>query len=70
MIKHNKKYVWLFFIAINLYALEIRQPLQHEIEAVANLYYSSWHDTFDTLSPQWLVEQRTKKSCILATSFG
>lgn len=64
MLKRIKKYVWLFFMPINLYALEIRQPQQHEIEAVAELYYSSWHDTFDKLSPQSLVKQRTKKNCL------
>ena len=64
MIENIKKFLWLFLIHINACALEIRQPLKHEIEEVAELYYNTWHDTFDTLSPQPLVKQRTKNSCL------
>lgn len=64
MSENIKIFLLLFFIHINLCALEIRHPLIQEIKEVAELYYNTWHDTFDTLSPQYLVKQRTKDNCL------
>jgi ribosomal protein S18 acetylase RimI-like enzyme len=64
MLKKFKKSLWFIFININLLSLEIRPPLKHEIEEVADLYYHTWHDTFDTLSSESLVKQRTKNNCL------
>jgi len=64
MIEKIKKSLWLvFFIQLNICALEIRQPFPSEIKEVSELYHKSWHDTFDALSPKSLVLQRTRDNC-------
>ncbi len=68
---------WLIIVLLFLpiKALEIRKPLFDEIKEVAEVYYSSWHDTFDmddsSLSPTSCFEmwkeyyQATSKRSVL-----
>lgn len=54
---------FLFLIMEPLYALEIREPFVYEIKEISELYYHTWHDTYDVIAPH-LSAVRTKENCL------
>lgn len=58
---------YLFFVflctASSIIAFDIRKPLAHEVPEIADVYYQSWHQTFDSLIP-YIATMRTPENCL------
>ena len=62
--ENMKKILWIaLFLQLPMYALEIRKPLEDEVKRIAKVYYITWHDTFDTITPS-LSERKTPEKCL------
>jgi len=58
-----KRLISGLLISLNLAALEIRKPTINEIKDIADVYYKSWHHTFDSIAPH-LSQVRTPENCL------
>src|SRR3990167_1097526 len=54
-------YLVLIFWSLNSY--EIRSPLACEIAEISELYFQTWHDTYDIIAP-YLTLLRTRENCL------
>lgn len=55
----------LIFVCLfaQLAALEVREPMSDEIKDISNLYFDSWHETYDVIAPH-LSSIRTRENCL------
>ena len=53
----------LSFLFLPVKALEIRRPGANEIKEASEVYYYSWHDTYDIIAP-YLSSKKTPKKCL------
>ncbi len=62
--ENMKKIMWIvLLLQLPVHALEIRKPHADEIKRIAKVYYLSWHETFDSLTPS-LAERKTPEKCL------